>query len=92
MNGLPPPEILRERRRRAAAARANQRTTKIWDAEARSAVAGSLWRVGSVWVEQATQLLCAEFVHASTGKSRFLKFQPADGSADRKLAILQQLS
>lgn len=55
-------------------------------------MAGSLWRVGSVWVEQATQLLCAEFVHASTGKSRFLKFQPADGSADRKLAILQQLS
>ena len=94
MNGLPvpSPELPKERRRRAALARASQRATKTWDAEARSAVAGSLWRVSSVWVEQTSQLLCAEFIHASSGKSRFLKFPPTGGSADRKAVILQQLS
>ena len=92
MDGLNSPDMLRERRRRAADARAHQRLTKTWDAEARSAVAGSLWRVGSVWVEQSSQLLCAEFIHASSGKSRFLKLPPVEDSADRKAAILQQLS
>lgn len=88
------PESVRARRTRAAAARSNARATKLWALEAKAAVAGSLWRVSSVWVEESSQMLCAEFVHASSGKSRFLKLEPGnDRNADeRKGAILQQLS
>ena len=92
--GIQSSELGRARRNRSAAARSNARTTKRWSVEAQAAVAGSLWRVRSVWVEEASQMLCAEFIHACTGKSQFLKLQAAgDRTAETlKAAILQQLA
>ena len=92
MGDAPGPSSPDLRRKRAAAARADARTTKVWEAEAKAAVAGSFWRVNSVWVEQTSQLWCAEFINASSGKSRFLKLPSDADSMDRKAAILEQLS
>ena len=72
------------RRDRAKLARQQQRATKAWDLEARAAVAGSIWRVGSVWIEETSNTPCAEFINASSGKTHALKITaPIDATARR---------
>ena len=60
-------------KQRASAARAVAATTKAWSAIVTTAVAGSTWRVTSVWVEQADGTRCAELTHVSSGKVRTIR-------------------
>ena len=80
------------RRARAKSARQNQRATKAWELDARAAVAGSIWRVGSVWIEETSNTACAEFVNASNGKTHALKLTAYVAVADRKSEVQRLLS
>jgi hypothetical protein len=80
------------RKQRAKLFREQQRAAKAWDGEARAAVAGTIWRVGSVWIEQATNTPCAEFINASTGKTHAVKLTSPIPSADRKTEVQRLLS
>lgn len=80
------------RRARAKSARQNQRATKAWELEARAAVAGSIWRVGSVWIDETSNAACAEFVNASSGKTHALKLTAFIAAADRRSEVQRLLS
>jgi len=80
------------RRQRAKTARQNQRATKSWELEARAAVAGSIWRVGSVWIEETSNTACAEFINASNGKTHALKLAAVIAAADRRSEVQRLLS
>jgi hypothetical protein len=80
------------RRERAKLARQNQRATKAWELEARAAVAGSIWRVGSVWIEETSNTACAEFINASNGKTHALKLTAFVAVADRRTEVQRLLS
>ena len=78
------------RKHRAKLARQHHRATKAWDLDARAAVAGSIWRVDSAWIEETSNTPCAEFVNASNGKTHALKItQSID---DRRSEIQRLLS
>jgi hypothetical protein len=80
------------RRDRAKLARQHQRATKVWNLDARAAVAGSIWRVGSAWIEETSNTPCAEFVNASNGKTHALKIEPSIGATDRRSEVQRLLS
>ena len=80
------------RRERAKNARQNQRATKAWELEARAAVAGSIWRVESVWIEETSNTACAEFINASNGKTHALKLTALIAAADRRSEVQRLLS
>ena len=80
------------RRARAKIARQNQRATKAWELQARAAVAGSIWRVESVWIEETSNTACAEFVNASNGRTHALKLAVSVASADRGSEVQRLLS
>jgi hypothetical protein len=81
-----------DRKRRAKLFREQQRATKAWDSEARAAVAGTIWRLGSVWIEEATNTPCAEFINASTGKTHAVRLTSPIPSTDRKTEVQRLLS
>jgi hypothetical protein len=80
------------RRERAKIARQNQRATKAWELEARAAVAGSIWRVESVWIEETSNTACAEFINASNGKTHALKLTALIAANDRRSEVQRLLS
>lgn len=80
------------RRQRAKLARQHHRATKAWDLEARAAVAGSIWRVGSAWIEETSNTACAEFINASSGKTHALKLTASIAAADRRSEVQRLLS
>ena len=80
------------RRHRAKLARQHQRATKAWDLEARAAVAGSIWRVDSAWIEETSNTPCAEFVNASNGKTHALKITASVETTDRRSEVQRLLS
>ena len=85
-------DAIDSRRERARLARQNQRATKAWELEARAAVAGSIWRVGSVWIEETSKTACAEFVNASNGKTHALRLTAVIAAADRRSEVQRLLS
>ncbi len=85
-------DAIDSRRARAKSARQNQRATRAWELDARAAVAGSIWRVGSVWIEETSNTACAEFVNASNGKTHALKLTAFVDVADRKSEVQRLLS
>ena len=80
------------RRQRAKLARQHHRATKAWDLEVRAAVAGSIWRVGSVWIEETSNTPCAEFINAGSGKTHALRLTASIGAADRRSEVQRLLS
>lgn len=73
---VPVPADNRQRaslKQRAAEARAHTKATKLWDADIRGVTAGTLWRVGSVWVEQGCGTRCADLTNVSTGRTRTIR-------------------
>ena len=92
MQAPPTPKNPDDRRHRAMAARAHDRATKSWDADARAAVAGSIWRLGSAWIEQASGTAFAEFINASSGKSHLVRIDQTVGTVERRSTVQQQLA
>jgi hypothetical protein len=80
------------RRHRARLARLHHRATKAWDVEARAAVAGSIWRVQAVWIEETSNTACAEFVNASSGRTHALKLAASVLAEDRRGEVQRLLS
>ena len=80
------------RRHRAKLSRQHHRATKAWDVEVRAAVAGSIWRVASVWIEETSKTACVEFVNASNGKMLALKLVSSIAAADRREEVHRLLS
>jgi hypothetical protein len=80
------------RRYRAKLARQYQRATKAWHLDARAAVAGSIWRVDSAWIEEASNTPCAEFVNASNGKTHALKIEASVGETERRSEVQRLLA
>ena len=80
------------RRHQAMAARAHNRAVKSWDADARTAVAGSIWRLGSAWIEQASGTACAEFVNASSGRSLLVRIETTVAVTERRSTVQQRLA
>ena len=80
------------RRDRAKLARQHQRATKAWDLDARAAVAGSIWRVGSAWIEETSNTPCAEFINASSGKTQALKITAPVDATDRRSEVQRLLA
>src|SRR5512134_2099596 len=80
------------RRDRAKFARQHQRATKAWDLDARAAVAGSIWRVDSAWIEETSNIPCAEFVNASNGKTHALKIAASTDATDRRTEVQRLLA
>ena len=80
------------RRHQAMAARAHNRAVKSWDADARAAVAGSIWRLGSAWIEQASGTAWAEFVNASSGRSHFVRIDATVAVKERRSTVQQRLA
>lgn len=81
-----------DRRYRAKLARQHQRATKVWESDARAAVAGSIWRVGSAWIEETSNTPCAEFVNASSGKTHALKIEASVGETERRSEVQRLLA
>lgn len=79
-------------RNRAKLARQHQRATKVWTLDARAAVAGSIWRVDSAWIEETSNTPCAEFINASNGKTHALKIEASIGVTDRRSEVQRLLA
>jgi hypothetical protein len=57
------------------------------------AAAGLPWRVTAAWCSSATELLCVEVAHQSSGKSRLVTLRPSDFPTPlaRREEVLRQL-
>jgi len=67
------PSVRADVKQRAIAARAQATARKAWEAHAKAAAAGTLWRVTSAWIELSCGTRCADLTHVSTGKTRTIR-------------------